>query len=90
MCEYLMQFCCAINASDKKDRRALHFAAYKGHNEIVKALIAKGVEVDVKVLICYKTCFKTFVILGVNIVCISMFRIEIYILRYMQQLLLVM
>jgi len=88
MCEYLMQFGCAINASDKKDRRALHFAAYKGHNEIVKALIAKGVEVDVKVLICYKTCFKTF-ILGVNIR-FSMFRIEIYILRYMQQLLLVM
>jgi len=27
MCEYLMQFGCVINASDKKDRRALHFAA---------------------------------------------------------------
>lgn len=59
MCEYLMQFGCVINASDKKDRRALHFAAYKGHNEIVKALITKGADVDVKViwtlLICYET-----------------------------------
>jgi len=51
MCEYLMQFGCVINASDKKDRRALHFATYKGHNEIVKTLIAKGADVDVKVLI---------------------------------------
>lgn len=55
MSEYLMQFGCVINASDKKDRRALHFATYKGYNEIVKALIAKGADVNVKVLIRYET-----------------------------------
>lgn len=58
MVEYLMQFDCVINASDKKDRRALHFAAYQGHNEIVKALINKGADVDVKVRT--KTFNRTF------------------------------
>lgn len=93
MCEYLMQLGCVINASDKKDRRALHFAAYKGHNEIVNALIEKGADVDVKVLISYKTFGRTLLIVfymyPVNILYISMLRIEIYILHYMQQPLLV-
>lgn len=49
MVEYLIQFGCVINASDKKDRRALHFAAYNGHYEIVKVLIARDADVNVKV-----------------------------------------
>lgn len=40
---------CVVNARDKKDRRALHFAAYMGHDAVVKALIDKAADVDVKV-----------------------------------------
>lgn len=50
MTEYLAQIGCVINASDRQDRRALHFAAYMGHDGIVRALIAKGADVDVKVI----------------------------------------
>jgi len=51
MVEWLIQVGCVVNASDKKDRRALHFAAYNGHDEVMRALIAKGAEIDVKVRI---------------------------------------
>uniref|UniRef100_A0A8C2ZAY0 Uncharacterized protein n=1 Tax=Cyclopterus lumpus TaxID=8103 RepID=A0A8C2ZAY0_CYCLU len=37
-----------INAFDKKDRRAIHWAAYMGHLEVVKLLVASGAEVDCK------------------------------------------
>uniref|UniRef100_A0A7N6BZX6 Ankyrin repeat domain 28b n=1 Tax=Anabas testudineus TaxID=64144 RepID=A0A7N6BZX6_ANATE len=37
-----------INAFDKKDRRAIHWAAYMGHLEVVKLLVDSGAEVDCK------------------------------------------
>lgn len=61
MVQYLMQFDCVINASDKKDRRALHFAAYQRHNAIVKVLIDKGADVDVKVRTYMKLLIEFFV-----------------------------
>uniref|UniRef100_A0A3Q2QPZ1 Ankyrin repeat domain 28 n=1 Tax=Fundulus heteroclitus TaxID=8078 RepID=A0A3Q2QPZ1_FUNHE len=37
-----------INAFDKKDRRAIHWAAYMGHIEVVKLLASHGAEVACK------------------------------------------
>ncbi|KAJ3609681.1 hypothetical protein NHX12_024194 [Muraenolepis orangiensis] len=37
-----------INAFDKKDRRAIHWAAYMGHAEVVRLLVVSGAEVDCK------------------------------------------
>ncbi|XP_045080800.1 serine/threonine-protein phosphatase 6 regulatory ankyrin repeat subunit A-like, partial [Coregonus clupeaformis] len=37
-----------INAFDKKDRRAIHWAAYMGHIEVVKLLASHGSEVSCK------------------------------------------
>ncbi|KPP75000.1 serine/threonine-protein phosphatase 6 regulatory ankyrin repeat subunit A-like [Scleropages formosus] len=37
-----------INAFDKKDRRAIHWAAYMGHMEVVKLLVSHGAEVTCK------------------------------------------
>ena len=33
-----------INAFDKRDRRAIHWAAYMGHVEVVKVLMEEGAE----------------------------------------------
>ena len=35
-----------INAFDKKDRRAIHWAAYMGHVEVVKILVDHGAELN--------------------------------------------
>lgn len=40
---------CVVNASDKKDRKALHYASYMGHDGIVKLLTDRGADVDAKV-----------------------------------------
>ncbi|KTF77129.1 hypothetical protein cypCar_00047774, partial [Cyprinus carpio] len=37
-----------INAFDKKDRRAVHWAAYMGHLEVMKLLVSHGAEVCCK------------------------------------------
>lgn len=74
MTEYLAQIGCVINASDRQDRRALHFAAYMGHDGIVRALIAKGADVDVKVI--YLKFFFYLVFISV-----------IYIIKYISILL---
>lgn len=49
MTVYLAELGCLINDRDKRDRSPLHFAAYRGHDELIKVLIAKGAEVDAKV-----------------------------------------
>lgn len=48
--EYLIQIGSVVNASNKQDRRPLHFAAYMGHDGILKTLIARGADVDVGVI----------------------------------------
>lgn len=50
MTEYLIRIGCVVNAYDRKSRSALHFAAYMGHDSIVKTLIAQGADVNVKVV----------------------------------------
>jgi len=35
-----------INAFDKKDRRAIHWAAYMGHVEVVRILVDHGAELN--------------------------------------------
>ncbi len=37
-----------MNAFDKKDRRALHWASYMGHESVVKILLQSGAEVNVR------------------------------------------
>ena len=37
-----------MNAVDKKERRALHYAAYMGHTEIMTALITNGADLNAK------------------------------------------
>ena len=35
-----------INAFDKKDRRAIHWASYMGHVDIVRMLLESGAELN--------------------------------------------
>ncbi|KAH3720656.1 hypothetical protein DPMN_063648 [Dreissena polymorpha] len=46
MIKLLLDQGATINAFDKKDRRAIHWAAYMGHVEIVKLLYEHGAELN--------------------------------------------
>jgi len=46
MIKLLLDKGATINAFDKKDRRAVHWAAYMGHVEIVKMLVDSGAELN--------------------------------------------
>jgi serine/threonine-protein phosphatase 6 regulatory ankyrin repeat subunit A len=46
MIKLLLDQGATINAFDKKDRRAIHWAAYMGHVEIVKMLVDHGAELN--------------------------------------------
>ena len=46
MIKLLLDHSATINAFDKKDRRAIHWAAYMGHVDIVKMLVEAGAEVN--------------------------------------------
>lgn len=46
MIKLLLDQSATINAFDKKDRRAIHWAAYMGHVEIVRMLVEHGAELN--------------------------------------------
>lgn len=46
MIKLLLDQGATINAFDKKDRRAIHWAAYMGHVEIVRMLVDHGAELN--------------------------------------------
>ena len=46
MTKLLLEKGATINAFDKKDRRAVHWAAYMGHVDIVKILVEHGAELN--------------------------------------------
>lgn len=48
MAELLIAHGCMVNACDKKDRRPLHYAAYQGHEDLVRLLLNHGADVNVK------------------------------------------
>lgn len=48
MCELLLTNGVMVNALDKQDRRALHWAAYMGHCDVVRLLLQFGAEVGVR------------------------------------------
>ena len=44
MVKLLLEKGATINAFDKKDRRAIHWAAYMGHVDVVRLLVSFGAE----------------------------------------------
>lgn len=46
MARLLLEKGATINAFDKKDRRAVHWAAYMGHTEVVRILVEHGAELN--------------------------------------------
>jgi len=44
MTQLLLEKGATINTFDKKDRRAVHWAAYMGHVDIVRLLVSFGAE----------------------------------------------
>ncbi len=46
MVQLLLERGATINAFDKKDRRAIHWAAYMGHTEVVRLLVSHGAELN--------------------------------------------
>ena len=46
MVKLLLDKGATINAFDKKDRRAIHWAAYMGHVDVVKLLVDHSAELN--------------------------------------------
>ena len=46
MVRMLLEKSATVNAFDKKDRRAIHWAAYMGHVDVVKLLVDHGAEIN--------------------------------------------
>lgn len=46
MVELLLEKGASINAFDKKDRRAIHWAAFMGHQDVVRTLVEHGAELN--------------------------------------------
>lgn len=48
MAELLITNGCLVNACDKKERRPLHYAAFMGHEDLVRLLLNHGADVNAK------------------------------------------
>ena len=46
MVSLLLEKGATINAFDKRDRRAIHWASYMGHVDVVRLLLDRGAEVN--------------------------------------------
>ena len=46
MVKLLLEKGATINAFDKKDRRAIHWAAYMGHVDVLRLLVSFGAELS--------------------------------------------
>jgi ankyrin repeat protein len=46
MAAVLLSLGCVVNACDKKDRRALHWAAHMGHEDVVRLVINHAADVN--------------------------------------------
>ncbi len=46
MVKLLLEKGATINAFDKKDRRAIHWAAFMGHVDVIKTLVSYGAELN--------------------------------------------
>lgn len=48
MVNFLLNSGCAINTRDKKERTALHWAAFMGHEDVVWTLLQKYADVNAR------------------------------------------
>lgn len=48
MVNFLLSYRCAVNTRDKKERTALHWAAFMGHEDIVWTLIQSSADVNAR------------------------------------------
>ena len=46
MCELLLQKGATVNHSDKRDRRPLHWAASRDHDDVARLLLRRGADLD--------------------------------------------
>lgn len=51
MTYFLLQSGCAVNACDRKNRRALHYASRMGYDSVVQLLLERDADVNAKVSI---------------------------------------
>jgi ankyrin repeat protein len=66
MVQLLLERGATVNAFDKRDRRAIHWAAFMGHEEIVQSLIDFGAEVNCRDKEVILRCFSVFFFLVEN------------------------
>lgn len=65
MVSLLIEKGATINAYDKKDRRAIHWAAHMGHVEVVKILVEHGAELNCRDKMVGTVCCQQ--VLGVHV-----------------------
>lgn len=48
MVTFLLKFGCAVNTRDKKERTALHWAAFMGHEDVVWSILQRSADVNAR------------------------------------------